>query len=221
MAPGVQSGTAVVQAKKLLRRAISSRLSALPAHQVQQESQAVVAHLLSSPHYSAAASISVYLSTPQAEVHTDDIIRHALRHGKRIYVPYCPVEDKTTMRMLRLRDERHLDGLGMNRWGIREVDPKEAELLEDADAPTSPGLDLILVPGLAFDPLRRRLGHGRGYYDRYMTACMDYPRRFGKPAPRTVALALREQMVQEGEEIPLNEWDRLVDVLVTPDGEIK
>lgn len=36
-----------------------------------------------------------------------------------------------------------------------------------------------------------------------------------------VALALRAQMVQDGEAIPLNEWDRLVDVLVTPDGEIK
>ncbi|GAA5891791.1 hypothetical protein JCM8208_002886 [Rhodotorula glutinis] len=221
MAPGVQSGTAVVQAKKLLRRAISSRLAALPAPLVLQESQAVVAHLVSSPHYTAASSVSVYLSTAGGEVHTDAIIRHALQHGKRIYVPYCPVDDKTTMRMLRLRDEHHLDQLKPNRWGIREVDPTEADSLEDADAPTSPGLDLILVPGLAFDPLRRRLGHGRGYYDRYMTACMDYPKRFGKPAPRTVALALRAQMVQDGEAIPLNEWDRLVDVLVTPDGEIK
>ena len=154
MAPGVQSGTAVVHAKKLLRRAISSHLAALPAHQVHQEcpssplserhcsqnctnkhqradpcqahaAQAVVAHLVSSPHYAAASSVSVYLSTAHSEVHTDAIIRHALEHGKRIYVPYCPTEDKTTMRMLRLRDEHHLDHLATNRWGIREVDPAE------------------------------------------------------------------------------------------------
>ena len=87
--------------------------------------QAVVAHLVSSPHYTAASSVSVYLSTAGGEVHTDAIIRHALQHGKRIYVPYCPVDDKTTMRMLRLRDEHHLDQLKPNRWGIREVDPTE------------------------------------------------------------------------------------------------
>lgn len=37
---------------------------------------------------------------------------------------------------------------------------------------------------------------------------------------RTVALALHAQMVQDGEEIPTNEWDRLPDILLTPDGEI-
>lgn len=63
-------------------------------------------------------------------------------------------------------------------------------LILAADAATSPGLDLLLVPGLAFDPFRRRLGHGRGYYDRYITKCLDYPMRFGKAPPRTGALAV-------------------------------
>ncbi|GAA6046523.1 hypothetical protein JCM3770_006191 [Rhodotorula araucariae] len=221
MTGAVQSGTAVVQAKKLLRKAIARRLASVPTPQLEHDSQAVIAHLVASPYYTAARSLSVYLSTPTGEVQTDPLIRHALAAGKRIYVPYCPKESTTEMRMLRLDGLQHLDRLEKNRWGIREIHPAEANSLEDADAPTSPGLDLILVPGLAFDPLRRRLGHGRGYYDRYITACMDYPRRFGKPAPTTVALALGAQMVQEGEEIPLNEWDRLVDVLMTPAGEIK
>lgn len=119
-------------------------------------------------------------------------------------------------------------------------------LLLLAAHPPSPGLDLIVVPGLAFDPYRRRLGHGRGYYDRYITQCLDYPQRFGKGAPTTgaspsfpltgigawpigtdallvwtVALALKAQMVLDGEEIPTNEWDRLPDVLITPDGVYK
>jgi len=100
---------------------------------------------------------------------------------------------------------------------------------------------LILVPGLAFDTRRRRLGHGRGYYDRYITKCLDYSERFAKSPPRTgmslflrslasrgltdlmfaVALALNAQMVQDGEQIPTNEFDRLPDVLLTPDEEIQ
>ncbi|GAA6007582.1 5-formyltetrahydrofolate cyclo-ligase [Rhodotorula paludigena] len=221
MTAAVQSGTAVVQAKKQLRRTVQTRLKQLSPAQVLADSQAVIDFLLASPYYTSSSSLSVYLSTPTGEVQTDSLIRHALGDGKRIYVPYCPVEDKTVMRMLRLRDQSHFETLRENRWGIREIDPAEADSLEDADHPSSPGLDLILVPGLAFDRFRRRLGHGRGYYDRYVSACLDYPARFGKAAPRTVALALGAQMVQDGEEIPMNEWDRLPDVLLTPEGEIR
>ncbi|GAA6010267.1 hypothetical protein JCM10207_005694 [Rhodosporidiobolus poonsookiae] len=221
MTASLTSGTAVQQAKKHLRKQVTQRLKQLPPAVVLSDSTAILSHLLASPWYTSAHSISCYLSTPVGEVQTEPLIRHALANGKRIYVPYCPVEDKTTMRMLRLRDERHFEGLKENRWGIKEVDPAEVDSLEDAEDPSTPGLDLILVPGLAFDPLRRRLGHGRGYYDRYITGCLDYPGRFGKPPPRTVALALRAQMVQDDEAIPTNEWDRLPDILLTPDGEIK
>ncbi|GAA6041629.1 hypothetical protein JCM8097_007777 [Rhodosporidiobolus ruineniae] len=217
------SGTAVQEAKRTLRRTVAQRLKQLPPAVLASESQAILTHLLSAPYYLHAHSISCYLSLPHSEVQTDSLIRHALAHNKRVYVPYCPVDDKTTMRMLRLRDLQHYEGLRENRWGIKEVDPDEVPSLEDVDDPASqaPGLDLLLLPGLAFDPLRRRLGHGRGYYDRYITACLDYPLRFSKPPPKMVALALRAQMVQDGEEIPTNEWDRLVEVLLTPDGEIK
>lgn len=56
------------------------------------------------------------------------------------------------------------------------------------DSDPDGGLDLLIVPGVAFDPYRRRLGHGRGYYDRYINQyCLSYPQRFAgrKNPPRT------------------------------------
>ncbi|GAA5890471.1 hypothetical protein JCM16303_004213 [Sporobolomyces ruberrimus] len=221
MTPSLTSGAVVQQAKMALRKRITARLRSLPPPQVASESQTIIEHLLDSHYYLSSTSISCYLSLPIGEVSTDALILHALENDKRVYVPFCPIEDNKTMKMLRLKGVEHFRGLKENRWGIRELDPLEVQGLEDAEDPTSGGLDLILVPGLAFDTKRRRLGHGRGYYDRYITKCIEnYPRRFAKPAPKTVALALEEQMVRDGEEIPTNEWDRLPDVLLTPQGEI-
>ncbi|ORY80253.1 hypothetical protein BCR35DRAFT_291354 [Leucosporidium creatinivorum] len=232
------SAVPVQSAKQALRRAINRRLKAVPPAEVTQDSAAVVAHVLASPWYKRARNISCYLSTPTGEVNTDGIILDALNSGKSLFVPFCPIDEPTVMRMLRLRSVAHFEGLKLNRWGIRELDPEEVELLEDGEARSSRatprtlltlltvehesagGLDLILVPGLAFDKQKRRLGHGRGYYDRYIEATQDYATRFNKPSPFTAALALRAQIVGEDEVLPTNELDKLPDVLVTPDEEI-
>ena len=82
---------------------------------------------------------------------TDSIIRHALSEGstaprkprarlihiyagKSLFIPFCPLSDPTVMRMLRLRSLDHFEGLQPNRWGIREVNPAEADTLEDGAA---------------------------------------------------------------------------------------
>lgn len=87
--------------------------------------------MFASPYWTSARSISCFLSLPHSEIQTDSLIRHALRDGKRIYVPFCPVEDKTVMRMVRLTDLDHFERLEANRWGIREVDPKEVRVSLD------------------------------------------------------------------------------------------
>ncbi|KAK4050368.1 hypothetical protein OIV83_003437 [Microbotryomycetes sp. JL201] len=208
--------------KHALRKTIKHRLKQLSPAEVAQDSSKVVAHVINSSWYQRAKTISCYLSTPFGEVDTDPIILDALNNGKALFVPFCPIEDPTVMRMLRLRSIQHFQGLKLNRWKIRELDPLEIDTLDDAETEAVGGLDLILVPGMAFDRSRKRLGHGRGYYDRYINRAHEtYEQRFGKPPPLSVALALNAQMVESDEHIPWDTFDRKPDKLVLPSGVIE
>lgn len=66
--------------------------------------------------------------------------------------------------------------------------------------------DVIVVPGRAFDRAGRRLGRGRGHYDRLLE---------GLPGVPTVGVCLDAQLVDE---VPVDEWDRPVDRVLTPTG---
>lgn len=128
--------------------------------------------------------MSVYVSMPSGEVDTWELCRTVLRGGKQLYVPrFSAVRqgDSTAavaakpvfrrdMDMLQVRDEQELaHGLVRNKWGIAEP-PPDADGAPRADAldARGDGLDLILMPGMLFDRAGGRLGHGKGYYDRYV-----------------------------------------------------
>jgi 5-formyltetrahydrofolate cyclo-ligase len=70
-------------------------------------------------------------------------------------------------------------------------------------------LDLVIVPGLAFTVDGKRLGHGRGYYDRFL---YEYEERHGH-RPRTIGLALRAQLLDD---LPMERWDRRLDLVLHP-----
>ena len=72
----------------------------------------------------------------------------------------------------------------------------------------SGGLDLILVPGLAFTRSGQRLGRGKGYYDRYLHRYRQLP---GMRPLTTVALAFKQQVFDS---IPTSEHDVVVDVVL-------
>ncbi|KAJ3090622.1 5,10-methenyltetrahydrofolate synthetase [Quaeritorhiza haematococci] len=104
-----------------------------------------------------------------------------------------------------------LQTLPLNKFKIREPkldDPREKALDKDA-------LDLIIMPGLAFDQMGWRLGHGKGYYDRYLRQCFEWADKRNLPRPRTVALALLAQIV-EGE-VPHDEMDQKPEIVIGPD----
>ena len=61
------------------------------------------------------------------------------------------------MQMVRINSLADYESLPINRWGIPEPtwEEKREEALES-------GLDLVIMPGLAFDRTKARLGHGKG-----------------------------------------------------------
>lgn len=76
--------------------------------------------------------------------------------------------------------------------------------------PRTGGFDIVLVPGVAFDRRGGRLGRGFGYYDRFLGGMRE-------SVPR-VGLAYSHQVVRE---VPVDEWDVFVHVLVTEEGVIR
>jgi len=75
------------------------------------------------------------------------------------------------------------------------------------------GLDLIIVPGIAFDDKGGRLGRGKGYYDRYFEKVKAFHKKHHKPMPELIALAFDEQIV---ESVPTGPKDFTIDHVMHP-----
>ncbi|KAI9017479.1 5-formyltetrahydrofolate cyclo-ligase [Gaertneriomyces semiglobifer] len=203
------TATSVRALKNALRKETRQRLAQLPADIVDQESKRIVQRLLALKEYRDSKNISVFVSMPSGEIQTAEIIRDLLDSGKNCYIPRC---DGDNMEMVKLRSWHDYETLPLNKWKIPEPPLNEKrETALDRD-----GLDLIVMPGLAFDKSGWRLGHGKGYYDKYLQRARDWSQQHGSSAPVTVALALSEQIVDAP--VPRDEYDQRPDILLTPSG---
>ncbi len=145
-------------AKREARARAAERLASMTPEQLRASSEAIARSVLSSPRYRAAETVFLYVSVGR-EPDTRGILRQALEDGKRVYVPKCGAPPE--MRALRLRS---MEELGPGRMGIPE--PPEGEEAER--------IDLAVVPCVSASPDGRRLGHGGGYYDRFLGKCVTY-----------------------------------------------
>ncbi len=140
--------------KSLLRKQIRQQKEALTPQQIEAASLDLTEQFCSHPLYKEARTIFAYLSYNQ-EVRTAPLIRRAWSDGKAVAVPKI-IDDQ--MVFLRL-DEG--DPIAEGYKGIPE--PVKEVPLRDPTA-------LVLLPGLAFDPMGHRLGYGGGFYDRFLSA---------------------------------------------------
>ena len=158
-------------------------------------SRQIVAKFVSLPEYKAAETVMFYIDV-RAEVRTRHDLSAALESGKRIVIPYC-VDGELELFLLESMDELEV--------GVYKILEPKAELRTAIEKRVEVDeLDLIMVPGVAFDRRGGRTGHGKGYYDKLLEhARSDAP---------LVALAFECQMFDE---IPVEEHDIFMDSVIT------
>ncbi|KAF9177923.1 hypothetical protein BGZ50_008241, partial [Haplosporangium sp. Z 11] len=164
--------------KNTIRKDMRRKLAAISPEEIQRQSAIVTEKLLGMPVFKESQNVSVFISM-HGEICTRDIIKTLLEQKKSCFVPRCKGE---TMDMVKIESWDDFLALPKNSWGIPEpgFDEQRENALE-----TSRGLDLIVMPGLAFDRTGTRLGHGRGYYDNYLVKVDAYNQSIGRPPVAT------------------------------------
>lgn len=159
-------------------------------------SVAICEKFMALPAYAAARTVMFYIDV-RSEVRTRQALPAALASGKKIIVPWCNAAGE-----LELFPLENMDELALGMYKILE--PK-AELRDLPAKQVKPEeIDLVMVPGVAFDRRGARMGHGKGYYDKLLQhARKDTP---------LVALAFECQLFPE---IPTASHDIFMDKLIT------
>ena len=204
--------------KTAIRKAVQAKLSALTSAQVVAQSAAVFGHLQTAlPAFQTCRSASVYLPMDNSnEVDTWPIVEALLSRGTSVAIPRVTGPKPGDMQMLRLESFDQAKALPRTKWGIPEPDEALAATMEDVTEAQA-GVELLLVPGVAFDARCGRVGHGRGYYDSFI-AKQRHLRTDGQTASplAVVGLALSDQILDS---VPMVDGhDERLDMVVTPEG---
>lgn len=182
--------------KNIIRKEILTKRKNIDIVEKENMDKEIADRFYRSKYYKQAKNIFIYISY-DSEINTKVIIDKALKDNKKIYVPRT--EFKT--RHMDAVEITSLDNLIENKYGILEpllqkphIDPNE--------------LDLIVVPGLAFDRNGGRVGYGGGFYDRYF-------KKISKDnIKKVVKLALAYDF-QILENVPVNYQDVPVSYIIT------
>lgn len=182
--------------KSELRKNVLKARGALLPVEVAEKSARVAERLLGMEEYRKASTIMAYLDF-RNEVQTGGLLERAMAAGKRMAVPVTDIANRRLTPALL----KHFPGdLQPGAWGILEPKPECMRPLEPEE------LDLVIVPGVAFDVDGNRLGYGGGFYDRFLL----------RTRPDTVYLALAFELQVRPEVYP-GSHDIPVHYLLTED----
>jgi 5-formyltetrahydrofolate cyclo-ligase len=177
------------QAKRALRREILAERDALPADERSARSEAIADRFVGLPEVAGAGTVLAFWSFG-SEVDTAPLIARLRSDGTTVALPR--IEGNEVVPVVAT------PGAAMTETSFGAMEPAEGRVLEVAD------LDLVAVPGVAFDRSCDRVGYGAGYYDRLLGM-----RREGVAA---IAIAFAIQIVDR---VPTGAIDQRIDGVVT------
>ena len=182
----------ITQDKAALRRVL--RGQTLPPHRRQQASAAICASLLALPELANAPVVFAFVPTPRAPDITP-ALRSLLANGHTLALPRC-----TAPGIMEARQVDSLDNLSPGSYGIPEPGP---------DRPLIPWgmLSAAIIPCVAADRAGGRLGHGGGYYDRFLS--------WAPPDMAALMVCYAHQLV---EQVPAEPHDIPVPLVITQEG---
>jgi 5-formyltetrahydrofolate cyclo-ligase len=186
----------LVQKKAGLRQKILEVRDSMPQALRSQKSQIIASRIFQIVESEKSSVIMTYVSF-RSEVETHELIDRLISMGKAVLVPLVKREQRK-LKAYQILD-RNLD-LKQGYYGVQEPIPGRCQPFDESE------INLILVPGVAFDRLGYRIGYGAGYYDRFLKRCSQ---------ALSVGLAYKEQMVDDVFHL---QWDVPVKRIVTEEG---
>lgn len=177
-----------METKQEFRKEVSRRRKALLFEDAYRMSTEITKRVLALDEYREASLVLVYIDYKN-EVQTRPIIEAAWRDGKQVAAP------KVNGKEMDFYLLNSMDDLESGYMGIME--PREGLVKTDAAE------GMMVMPGVAFDRKRHRVGYGGGFYDRFLEA---------HPQIKRVAVAYEFQLFDE---VPHEEFDICPEVLVT------
>lgn len=177
-----------LDSKEKIRKKLIKKRNSLSTYEVLKKSNEIILNLKKLKEFKKARRIACYISFGN-EVYTHGLIKEFL-NKKEILVPFVDREKKE-LKLSYIKDWKELH---QGAYGILEPKKEFLKIRND--------VDLILVPGIAFDERGHRIGYGEGYFDRLLS----------KIDAVKIGLAYEFQILKE---IPYEEHDEKVDIIVS------
>lgn len=178
--------------KSKIRRKILSQRNSIHINTIVMNSKSINNNILAIEEYRSSKSLGIYYPIG-SEVQTFDLIRDSLNDNKTVCLP--KIIDSTTIEFFKII-ENSFEKISFQKgkYGISEP---------SFSTETIDKIDMLIIPGIAFDLRGNRIGYGKGYYDRFLSS---------RKAKYKIGLAYEIQVLNN---IPNNELDVPVDIIVT------
>ncbi|MCK4244837.1 MAG: 5-formyltetrahydrofolate cyclo-ligase [Candidatus Omnitrophica bacterium] len=177
--------------KEKIRRRVLRLRNSLPPEERREKSKAIKERLFTFFEFKTAKIILLY-AAKGSEVETKEMLQEALSSGKKVGLPITKGEDLLFSQILQFKE------LSPSTFGILEPKKKYRPLSIER-------VDLVIVPGIAFDTKGNRIGFGGGFYDRFLS---KIPKRILK-----IGLVFELQVISES--LPSHRRDVAVDKIIT------